>query len=85
MPVMDGYEATRAIRAREHGARRIPIVALTADAIKGTEETCLAAGMDAYLTKPVVKLDIDRILQKFLGRRASDDRPVFGGDVLQSR
>jgi PAS domain S-box-containing protein len=53
MPEMDGYEATRAIRSGEHNGSHIPIVALTAHAIAGTREECLASGMNDYVTKPV--------------------------------
>ena len=71
MPVMDGLEATRRIRELEQtgGPKRTPIVALTANAMMGTLERCLEAGMDDYLTKP---LDISRlqdVLDRFMGRR----------------
>jgi CheY-like chemotaxis protein len=60
MPGMDGFALTRQLRAREaeNGGVRTPIVAVTANAMRGEEERCLAAGMDAYLAKPVA---IDRL------------------------
>jgi CheY-like chemotaxis protein/HPt (histidine-containing phosphotransfer) domain-containing protein len=67
MPVMDGLEATRRIRAQERGGSRVPIVALTADAMVGTLEQCLDAGMDGYLTKPLELSRLQDVLAKFLG------------------
>jgi CheY-like chemotaxis protein len=68
MPHMDGYEATREIRRREDGNGRIPIVALTAHAMKGDAEKCRAAGMDEYLTKPIDRERLDACLEQFLPR-----------------
>ncbi|MDF3020743.1 MAG: hypothetical protein K0Q92_2046, partial [Steroidobacteraceae bacterium] len=52
MPVMDGLAAARAIREAENGSCRVPIVALTGNAMPGDRDACVAAGMDDYLAKP---------------------------------
>jgi signal transduction histidine kinase/CheY-like chemotaxis protein len=66
MPDMDGYEASEEIRRREGGLRHVPIVALTASAIRGDEERALAAGMDAYVTKPVTMDALASVLSPFV-------------------
>ncbi len=64
MPVLDGFTATRAIRVWEEGSgRHIPVVAMTANAVAGDREACLAAGMDDYLSKPVSRKALERILE----------------------
>jgi CheY-like chemotaxis protein len=64
MPEMDGFQATQAIRSAEQGTgRHLPIVAMTAYAMKGDCERCLAAGMDAYIPKPIQASELLRILQ----------------------
>ena len=73
MPELDGYETAREIRVRERdGATHIPIIAMTANSMKGERERCLAAGMDDYLTKPLRS----RTLMDALERWVSDDVPV---------
>jgi len=68
MPEMGGLEATVAIRQQEEATgRHIPIVALTAHAMKGDEERCLAAGMDAYLSKPVKASELYAAIEKQVG------------------
>jgi PAS domain S-box-containing protein len=67
MPEMDGFEASRAIRASEKGAgAHIPIIALTAHAMKGDREKCLAAGMDGYVTKPIEAKDLFQEIERLL-------------------
>jgi len=73
MPVMDGYTATREIRQLEKGGAHIPIVALTANAMKGAEEDCRQAGMDDYLTKPIERARMELCLQRLLANIDDQD------------
>jgi CheY-like chemotaxis protein len=71
MPVLDGFEATRAIRNWEAGQSQpwhVSIIAMTANAMAGDRELCLAAGMDDYLAKPVGRQALSEALDRF--RRA---------------
>jgi PAS domain S-box-containing protein len=65
MPLMDGYELTAAIRAAEQGGTRKPIIAFTANALKGEAERCRAIGMDDYLSKPVQLAQLKEMLKKW--------------------
>lgn len=65
LPHLDGYEATRRIRQLPNGAR-LPIIALTANALQGDRERCMAAGMDDYLSKPLRRTELQRVLQRWL-------------------
>ena len=67
MPAMDGFELTRRLRAAEaeHGGTPTPVVAVTANAMRGEEERCLLAGMDAYLAKPVDRRELLATLAQF--------------------
>ena len=77
MPEMDGLEATAAIRDKEKSSGlHQPIIALTAHAMKGDREKCLAGGMDGYLTKPIRPPELDGILEEYVSRRVVSASPV---------
>ena len=74
MPEMDGYEATRQIR--QQGFTEIPIIAMTANAMKGDKELCLEAGMSDYITKPIKREIVFQILEKWLHLQQLNRRTV---------
>jgi CheY-like chemotaxis protein len=89
MPEMDGFEATHAIREREalfaksdaisdgcQNAHRLPIIAMTANSMKGDRERCLEAGMDEYISKPVKAQDLAAVLTRLLQNIESPPRPL---------
>lgn len=78
LPVLDGYSATREIRAQENG-RQVPIIALTANALQGDRENCLQAGMNDYLAKPFKRAELQRILQRWIG--SQPELPVTSNET----
>mgnify|MGYP000914603284 CR=1 FL=1 len=86
MPEMDGFEATAAIRRSEAGGRHLPIIAMTANALQGDRERCLAAGMDDYIAKPINAIQLEETLAAWLlspdgDVRAGNAAPTSGRDV----
>jgi CheY-like chemotaxis protein len=81
MPVMDGFEATRRIRDRASGVLNplVPIVAMTANAMRGDRERCLEAGMTDYLSKPVNPADLAAAVKRVADGRAPERIADAGG------
>jgi CheY-like chemotaxis protein len=75
MPEMDGFEATEAIRSAEQEKSHVPIIAMTAHAMKGDRERCLEAGMDAYISKPIRAKTLYETIQLYRGRGELTQRP----------
>jgi CheY-like chemotaxis protein len=76
MPRMDGYAATREIRAQEERGHRVPVIAMTAAAVEGERERCLAAGMDDFLTKPVDPAALRSVLGRWLAGSTDEEQIV---------
>jgi len=77
MPEMDGFETTAAIRARERDTgRHLPIIAMTAHAMQGDRERCLAAGMDSYISKPIKARELIELLEKFSAAAQEEASPA---------
>jgi CheY-like chemotaxis protein/HPt (histidine-containing phosphotransfer) domain-containing protein len=81
MPVMDGLEATRAIRALEDPVSRVPVIAMTANAMAADEVRCREAGMDDYLTKPIERANLLAMLARWLGP-LEEPRPAIDETVV---
>lgn len=82
MPVMDGYEATRRIRASEGEKKHTVIIALTAYAIKDDRDRCLEAGMDDYLRKPFKLAELSAMLEKYGRSASSENNNIAGTDYF---
>jgi CheY-like chemotaxis protein len=74
MPILDGYQATALLRQREaqDGRGRLPVIALTANAMDGDRDQCLAAGMDDYLAKPYTRIQLEQVLDRWLRPLAAE-------------
>ena len=85
MPRLDGYDATRRIRAHEPVGRRVPIIAMTASALEGERERCLGAGMDDFLTKPVDAEELERVVREWVRPVARADAGGRPGRLVDAR
>jgi CheY-like chemotaxis protein len=74
MPVMDGYQLSESVRIEEPLGSRIPIIAITADALKGTAQKCVDAGMNDYLTKPMKLQQLSEVLEKWTSQDITENK-----------
>lgn len=80
MPELDGYDATRQIRSSDTGFARVPVIAMTARAMRGDREKCIEAGMDDYVSKPIKAEDLARMLERWSGHRRMGEMGAGGGN-----
>ena len=83
MPVMDGLEATRRIRAAESASQHLPIIAMTASAMESDRKLCLAAGMDDYLSKPIHAPELQALLQRVVVRSGTRRAATLAAPALE--